>query len=293
MTNRRDFLKQTGLLSAGLMTLSPSALFAAKSNLKVGLQLYTLRDYIGKDVKGVIEKIAKAGYTELETYGYDWSKKTYFGMPSKDFGALLKDNGIKSPSGHYGQDRFMYDGKDDELSSCIEAANALGQDTIVIPATGDKFRKKPEDYKYLAEALNKTAKFTKPSGVKIGYHNHDFEFKQIDGSAVYDTMLKETDPKLVTFEMDIYWVVRAGRDPIKMIEENPGRFSMWHVKDMDKNKRELNTEVGTGSIDFKKIFEFQKKSGVKHIFMEQENFSMDGFESITQSANYIKDTLLK
>jgi sugar phosphate isomerase/epimerase len=108
-----------------------------------------------------------------------------------------------------------------------------------------------------------------------------------------DVLLKETDPKLVTFEMDIYWVVRAGKDPVKLIQEHPDRFAMWHIKDMDKAKREINTEVGSGSIDFKKIFEYQKLSGVKHIYMEQENFSMDAYASITQSASYIKNTLLK
>jgi len=293
MTNRRDFLKQTGLLSAGLFVMKPDMLLAKPSKLKVGLQLYTLRDYIGKDPKGVVAQIAKAGYTELETYGYDSGKKTYFGMPTADFGKLLKDNGITSPSGHYGQDQFMYNGKDDELKSCIEAAQILGQSTIVIPATGDKFRKKSDDFKLLAQALNKTAEYCKSSKIKIGYHNHDFEFKPVDGKVVYDTMISETDPKLVGFEMDIYWVVRAGYDPIKLIEQYPGRFNMWHIKDMDKNDKGLNTEIGSGSIDFKKIFEYQKKSGVEHIFMEQENFSMDGFASITQSADYIKNTLLK
>lgn len=293
MTNRRSFLKQTGLLSAGLFVMKPDRLLAKPSNLKVGLQLYSLRNYIGKDPKGVMAQIAKAGYTELETYGYDAVKKTYFGMTPKDFGSLLKDNGITSPSGHYNQEQFLGTGNEDELKSCMEAANALGETTIVIPYLADKFRKTPDDIKKLSQNINKMAAICKTGGFMVAYHNHNFEFTPVDGVSLYDMMLKETDPKLVSFEMDIYWVVRAGYDPIKLIEEHPGRFKMWHIKDMDKDKPNLNTEIGSGSIDFKKIFGYQKKSGVQHIFMEQENFAMDGFASIAQSASYIKNTLLK
>jgi sugar phosphate isomerase/epimerase len=293
MTNRRNFIKQTGLLSAGMILAKPDLLFAAPSNLKVGLQLYTMRDYIGKDVKGVIAGIAKAGYTEVETYGYDPAKKTFWGLSAKDFKSLLSDNGLTSPSGHYGMEQFLGEGKDTELKSCMEAANILGQGTIVIPHLADKYRKTTDDFKKLAKNVNKMALVCKTGGLGTGYHNHNFEFQPVHGIKLYDILLDETDPKLMSFEMDIYWVVRAGEDPIKLIQKYPGRFHMWHIKDMGKQKRELNTEVGAGSIDFKKIFEYQKLSGVKHIFMEQENFGMDAYASITQSAGYIKNTLLK
>jgi sugar phosphate isomerase/epimerase len=293
MTNRRTFLKQTGLVSAGMFLVKPDMLFAKPSNLKVGLQLYSLRDYIGKDVKGVIAKVAKAGYQEVETYGYDTAKKSFWGLSPKEFKMLLEDNGLKSPSGHYGVDEIMTNGKEEDLKLSIEAAAQLGQETLVVPHLADKFRKTAADLHKIAENVNKIAVIGKQSGIKTGYHNHNFEFQAVDGVLLEDVLLKETDPKLVSFEMDIYWVVRANQDPIKLIQEHPGRFTMWHIKDMDKVKREINTEVGSGSIDFKKIFEYQKLSGVKHIYMEQENFSMDGFASITQSAAYIKNTLLK
>lgn len=252
-----------------------------------------MRDYLGKDVRGVIAKVAKAGYTEVETYGYDTAKKTFWGLSAEDFKKLLSDNGLTSSSGHYGMDQFLGEGKDDDLKLSIEAANTLGQETLVVPYLDAKFRKTTDDFKKVAQNINKMALVCKAGGLKTGYHNHNFEFAPVNGVMLYDVLLKDTDPKLVTLEMDLYWVVRAGHDPIKLIQEHPGRFHMWHVKDMDKQVRERNTEIGSGSIDFKKIFEYQKLSGLKHMFMEQENFQMDAYASIAQSAAYIKNTLLK
>jgi sugar phosphate isomerase/epimerase len=292
MTNRRTFLKQSGLLSTGIF-LKPNSLFEQKSNLKVGLQLYSVRDYIGKDVKGVIAKVAKAGYTEVETYGYDTAKRSFWGLSPADFKLLLNDNGLTSSSGHYGMDEFFKSGSQDDLKACIEAGVALGQQTIVVPSTGAQYRKTLDDCNKLAANLNKMGEICKQSGLSAGYHNHDTEFKPVEGIMLEDILLKNTDPSLIGFEMDIYWVVRANQDPIQLIKDHPGRFTMWHIKDMDKVKRGINTEVGSGSIDFKEIFKYQAKSGVKHIFMEQENFSMDPYESITQSASYIKNSLLK
>ncbi len=292
MTQRRTFLKQAGILSAGLMLTKPSMLLAKPSTLKPGLQLYTLRDYIGKDVKGVVAKIAKAGYKEVETFGYDVSKREFWGLSAKDFKLLLADHGLTTPSGHYGMDQFFTEGKGDDIKAYIEAAHSLGQKTIVVPYLNEKFRKTTEDFKTTAAKINKIAAICHTNGLNTAYHNHNFEFEPINGTMLYDVLLKETDHSLVHFEMDLYWVVRAGQDPIKWIKAHPGRFTMWHIKDMDKAKRELNTEVGSGSIDFKKIFAYQQLSGVKHIFMEQENFGMDAYQSITKSAAYINNTLL-
>jgi sugar phosphate isomerase/epimerase len=291
MITRRKFLTQTGLAAAGMMVISDS-LFA-KSTYKVGLQLYSLRDEIGSDIKGVIAKAAKAGYQELETYGYD-PTKGFFGLNPKAFKQTLSDNGMSSPSGHYGIDAYLGTGNEEVLKVYIDVAKNVGQEYLTIPYIGAEIRKSVDDFKKLADKMNSAAELCKKSGLKVTYHNHDFEFKPINGTMLYDVLLKETDPKLVSFEMDIYWVVRAGQDPVKMIKAHPGRFSMWHIKDMDKGKPELNTEVGSGSIDFKKIFALAQTSGLKHIFMEQENFTnIDAYKSITQSSSYIKNSLLK
>ncbi|MGI4886978.1 MAG: sugar phosphate isomerase/epimerase family protein [Janthinobacterium lividum] len=290
MTQRRDFLKQAGLLSA-LSLVNPGALFAAPSALKVGLQLYTLRDYIGKDAKGVLAKVAKAGYQEVETYGYS-PENHYWGLAPKEFKAVLAANGLTTSSGHYEFSAYLRDGNQEAFKAYLEAANACGQQYIVVPHLDAALRKTTDDFKAIAEKLNKGGELCKAAGLRLGYHNHDFEFQPVNGVALYDVLLKETDARLVDFEMDIYWVVRAGRDPIKLIEANPKRFPMWHVKDMEKAQPEHNTEIGAGTIDFKKIIKYAKTAGLQHLFMEQEYFAIDAYQSITQSAAYIKKNLL-
>lgn len=290
MTHRRDFLKQVGVLSA-LSLVKPGALFAAPPALKVGLQLYTLRDYIGKDVKGTLARIAKAGYQEVETYGYS-KEKGFWGLGAKEFKALLAGHGLSTSSGHYGMDDFIRDGNQDAFKSYLEAAKDCGQTYLVVPYLGDKLRATADDFKAVADKLNKAGEICKASGLKLAYHNHDFEYKPVGGVVLYDVLLKETTPGLVDFELDLYWVVRAGLDPVTLIEAHPGRFPMWHVKDMEKADPAHNTEVGAGTIDFKKIFQHAKTSGLKHLFMEQEYFAIDAYQSITQSAAYIKKNLL-
>ena len=128
--------------------------------------------------------------------------------------------------------------------------------------------------------------------MKLGYHNHNFEWKPIDGTTFYDVLINGTDPALVNMEMDIYWVVRAGQDPVKLFEAHPGRFALCHLKDMDKNDANKNTEIGSGSIDFKTILSKAKLAGLKHFIVEQENYTnIDPFVSIAQSAAYVKNDL--
>jgi len=290
MAQRRDFLKQVGLLSA-ISLVRPGAIFAAPLSLPVGLQLYTLRDYIGKDVKGVLAKVAKAGYREVETYGYS-KEKGFWGLSSKEFAAVLKANGLSTSSGHYEMSSFMSDGNAEALRSYIEAAKICGQTYIVVPHLDEKLRKTPDDFKALADKLNKAGEMCKAAGLKLAYHNHDFEFAPVGGTTLYNVLLSETQPALVEFELDLYWVVRAGQDPIKLLDAHPKRFTMWHIKDMDRAQPEHNTEIGAGTIDFTKIFQHANAAGLKHIFMEQEYFAMDAYQSITQSAAYIKKKLL-
>ncbi|AMJ66142.1 sugar phosphate isomerase/epimerase family protein [Hymenobacter sp. PAMC 26628] len=290
MTQRRDFLKQAGILSA-LSLVNPGALLAAPSTLKAGLQLYTLRDYIGKDAKGVLAKVGKAGYKEVETYGYS-PETHYWGLAPKEFKAVLAANGLTTPSGHYDMGAYLRDGNQEVFKAYMAAANACGQQYIVVPYLDAALRKTTDDFKMISEKLNKAGELCKAAGLRLGYHNHDFEFQPVNGVALYDVMLKETDARLVDFEMDIYWVVRAGRDPIKLIEANPKRFPMWHIKDMEKAQPEHNTEIGSGTIDFKKIIKYAKTAGLQHPFMEQEYFAMDAYQSITQSAAYMKKNLL-
>ena len=289
MNQRRNFLKQAGLLSA-LSLVRPGLLLAKAAPLKVGLQLYTLREYIGKDVPGVLAKVAHAGYSEVETYGY--SPQTHFwGLTPKAFKAALSAQGLTTSSGHYEMNGFV-GGNTEALKAYLDAAAVCGQTYVVVPHLDEKLRKTPDDFKAIAEKVNKAGELCKAAGLRLAYHNHDFEFKAVQGTTLYDVLLRETQPDLVDFELDLYWVVRAGLDPVKLIDAHPKRFAMWHVKDMDRAHPEHNTEIGAGSIDFKQIFQRAQASGLKHLFVEQEYFAMDAYQSIAQSAAYIKKKLL-
>ena len=290
MINRRKFLAQAGLVSAGVL-IKPDFLNAAINSKQIGLQLYTLRNELPKDVKGVIAKVATAGYKEVETFGFD--KKTgYWGLTSKEFSQLLKSHGLSTPSGHYGLDQFFGTGKTDDLKAYIEVAHDTGQSYITVPSLAEQFIKTAEDFKQVADKMNKAAAICKTEGLKLGYHNHNFEWRPVDGITFYDTLLKYTDPALVHMEMDIFWVVRAGQDPIEILNKHKGRYFAVHVKDRDKTNTNLNTEIGKGSIDFKKILPVAKAAGVKHYIMEQENFiNIDPYASIAESANYMKNSL--
>lgn len=285
--DRKSFIKNSSLLMAGL-AVGPSSLL--KKDMKIGIQLYSIREIIGKDVDGFLAKIAKAGYSDVETYGGQ-----FFGLEPKAFRGLLKKNKLTSLSGHYGMDKFLLNnGADDEVKILVEKAKGVGQEYLTVSSFSHKDVKTPGDYKRVAERFNKGGEICKKMGIKLGYHNHNTEFDPLNGGiSGYDVLLKETDPALLKMELDLYWAVRGGQDPVEMFKKYPGRFEMWHVKDMDKSKSNRNTEIGNGSIDFKRIFANAKLSGMKHFYMEQENFDMDPIESITKSSSYIKHTLLK
>ncbi len=291
MISRRKFLTQAGLLTTA--TVFSKDLFAESTRFnrtKIGLQLYSLRDEIpvvGLDA--VLKKIAAAGYNTVEMYGYG-GKNGFFNKSSKATAALLKANNLTAPSGHYGIESLVNGGQEQ-----IEAALTLGHKYMVIPSLPEEMCKDLDSYKRTSEKLNKIGTTCKKNKLKLAYHNHAFEFEQFAGQAQtgYDIMLKETDAALVNFEMDVFWVVTGGRNPLDLFKQHPGRFKLWHVKDMDKVNKDLNTEIGSGSIDFKPIFAQAKLSGLDYFFVEQENFSMDSNDSIKKSNSYIRKNCLK
>ncbi|WP_348824794.1 sugar phosphate isomerase/epimerase family protein [Flavobacterium aestuarii] len=290
MIKRRDFIINSGL-ALGAIAIAPSLAFSAKPK-NIGLQLYTLRESFSKDVKGVLEHVSKSGYKEVETYGYS-SDKGFFGTSAKDFRKILDDNGLKASSGHYDFKTFIKGEGSDFLKASIECANQLGSEYVVIPWLEEDLRSKIDDYKRIAQKANEAADLCKRAGLKLAYHNHDFEFKKFGNQTGYDVLLQETDKKLVDFELDLYWAVRSGNDPLQLFKAHPGRFTMWHVKDMDKSKAEWNTEIGEGSINFKAIFDEAKLSGMKHFFVEQEtNYSPNPSDSIKASWEYVSKQLM-
>ena len=309
MSTRRKFLQQTSIAAAAAF-LGQSAFASSLSRTstlsplegagidKLGIQLFTLRDVLNKDVKAVIPKLATIGYNNVETYyGYPgaYTTKGFWGLDAKEFKALLRDNGMSSPSGHYNVTEFLTEGGNEEmLKNHIETAASVGQHYFVIPAVPTPVRQDgtAEDYKKLAVKFNRAAELCKTSGLKLAYHNHNFEFKPLGDTDGYTTLLKETDPALVSFELDLFWAINAGKDPLILFNENKGRFKMWHVKDMDKADKNVYTEVGSGSINFKPIFAQAKKAGLEHIFIEQDVIKIDPYDSVTQSIGYVKHQLL-
>jgi sugar phosphate isomerase/epimerase len=290
MVTRRNFLINTSLAATAVLAL-PSLAFTMNKK-EIGLQLYTLRDELPKDVKATLEKVALAGFTIVETYGFS-VKDQFWGLSPIELKKILDANGLKAVSGHYNLGTFLADGNTTELKAAIEAAKILKSEYVTIPWIDEALRKNSNDYKIIAKRLNEAAKMCANSGLKLAYHNHDFEFQKHDGITGYEILLKETDKNLVYFELDLYWVLRSGNDPVKLFNQNPDRFRMWHVKDMDKVNPALNTEIGAGTIDFKNIFKEAKQSGMKHFFVEQENnYNPNPFESIKTSCNFISKSLV-
>lgn len=306
MSNRRVFLQQTGIAALAAL-LSPAAIssaLAATNGIggmnKVGIQLFTLRTLLQKDVKSVIQQLGTIGYNQVETYyGYPgaYAAEGFWGLDAKAFKALLKNNNLTSPSGHYNCTAFLEkDGNEEVLKSHIETAAMAGQKYFVIPGLPTNIRQSGtlDDYKAMAAKFNRAAELCKSHQLKLAYHNHNFEFKdQGNGVTGYHILTTETDPSLVKFELDIFWAINAGLDPLEMFKKHPGRYAMWHVKDMDKSDKNVYTEVGTGSIDYKQIFKNMKASGLEYLFIEQDMIKIDPYESVTQSLNYVKSILSK
>ena len=287
-SSRRDFLKQSTFFSAALL-MNPADVFASKT--PVGVQLYTLRNDIGKDAKGTISKVASLGFKEVETFGYREGK--FFGMPASEFAQFLKSLKLTSPSGHYYPGGFFLNDKwEEKWSPLLTDAKAIGQKYVVVPYLEDNHRNL-ESYKKLATQLNKAGEMAKAAGLQLAYHNHDFEFNNLDGQNGLNILLKETVPKLVQMELDIYWAVKAGHNPVDLFKASPGRYVMWHVKDMDNTDKKFFTEVGNGTIDFKTIFANAKLSGMKHFFVEQDVCPGPPLDSISKSITYIQKNLVK
>ncbi|MCW3467337.1 sugar phosphate isomerase/epimerase family protein [Chitinophaga nivalis] len=323
-TSRRSFMHQAGLLAAGMLLPGSLSARPAAGALpkKTGLQLYTLRDQLAQDAAGTIAKVAAIGYNEVETfYGYQGAqdKGTFWGLKPAALQSLLQSHHLSTPSGHYQLNEYLTPGNGNAaaLQPQIDLAAALGQQYFIVPVLPPNLWDQaltPDDYKFMADQLNKAGEACKKAGIQIGYHNHYWEFKKLAGTQTtgYETLLKATDPALVSFELDLFWAVKSGFDPVKLFAAAPGRFVAWHVKDMDKNNTasltaagtegkksmELLTgvtfaEVGTGSIDFRSIFAKAKQAGVKHLFIEQDKITIDPYESITKSYTYLKNVLMK
>lgn len=262
----------------------PSCL--SKSAPATGIQLYTVRDQMAADAKGTLQKVASIGYKEVESAGYNGK---YYGFSAAEFKKILEDNRLTTPSGHYLTGRQMPDQKGtltNGWEQAVEDAASAGQQYMVCAYLFDEERKTMDDYKQIAELLNRSGELCSKSGIQFCYHNHAFEFEKMDGQVPYDILLDETDENLVKMEADLYWLAKAGVDPVALFKAHQGRFPLWHVKDMDTSGD--FTAVGTGTINYQNIFDHKRESGMKHFFVEQDKIEGDPFENITTSYNNVQ-----
>ena len=248
----------------------------------LNVQLYTVRDAVSKNLEGTLERLAGLGYKNIELYGYNG---TFFGKTANEFKTILSNTGIKVLSSHHTTGIAMK-GKgtlSDGWDKAVEDVHALGAEYMVCAFLFPNERT-PEIYKSLPAMFEKAATATNAAGIQFAYHNHDFEFEKLGDTLVYDFLLNNTPADLVKMEMDLYWISKAGQDPVQYFEKYPGRFHLWHVKDMEAGTKAI-TEVGNGTIDFDRIFKARKKAGLKYWFVEQDTSKRDMFESLTISRN--------
>ncbi|MDB5016494.1 MAG: xylose isomerase [Mucilaginibacter sp.] len=305
--SRRKFLQSTGTLALGSLAFSGKAgsLFNSAELHPVGLQLFTFFGVIDDDVKGTLSRIAAIGYKELESA---FSKKGgYYGMKPKEFKAMVNDLGMSWKSHHVLGAPFKLpkgykmplgtDGKpmvipqkmanlQDNMQQLVDEAAAGGIKYLVCAnaPTGTL-----EEIKTTVETLNKTGEAAKKVGIQFAYHNHDMEFHEVEGKIPYHLLLKETDAKNVKMELDLAWAVKGGHDPVEIFKAYPGRFPLWHVKDLDASHNDI-LPVGRGTIDFKRIFENKAIAGMQHFFVEHD-MPKDAYASAKSSFEYLTKTL--
>ncbi|MGK6351938.1 sugar phosphate isomerase/epimerase family protein [Parapedobacter sp. DT-150] len=321
-TNRRIFLKQMGLgVAAAYVTpsvFSCSSEQAPTTIREIGLQLYTLREQLAGDPTATLARVAEIGYDHVETFGAEIkdSDASFWGLGVTDLARILNTHGLKTYSGHYDLAEYLTPGNGNEelLKTYLDTAASLNQRYLIAPVPPmlliDKLT--ADDYRFMAEQLNKGGELAAKSGLKIGYHNHFWEFRTLeDGRKGLDILIEHTDKDLVVFELDLFWSEKSGTDSTAYFEKYPNRFPLWHIKDMDKNNTgpvtgpefdskpvmEITsaityTEVGTGSIDFKKIMAEAQTAGLRYAFVEQDIITIDPFDSIAKSYAYVTEELI-
>lgn len=285
---RRKFIQNSSFAAAGAMMLPSLVSCASSVQTPIGIQLYTLKDIIRKDVKGVLKKVADIGFKELETYSHGDGK--IFDMPFADFNKLVTDLDMSIVSGHYSTGKSMPGMKGslvNDWERSVEDANKAGQKYMIIAYLNQNERNTLDDYKKVCALMNKANETCKSAGIIFGYHNHEFEFIPVEGSVPYDVMATELDPSII-LELDIYWTTFANVDAFDLFKNHSGRIHLWHVKDMDRERRERQADVGSGSIDYKAVFNSSKVSGMKHFFLEQEYFAGPQIDSITNGYKHLR-----
>jgi sugar phosphate isomerase/epimerase len=281
--HRKDFIKLSSLGFLGLYSCGISNLKSREKTLAI--QLYTIRDAISENLEKALEKLASLGFKELEIYGYNG---TFFGKSRNEFRALLHNLDLKVISSHH-TTGILHNDKGTLLNNwekTVEDLHFIGSEYMVCSYLFPEERT-VDNYKKLPGLFDKSGEITQKAGIQFAYHNHDFEFEKLDAAQnIYDFILNNTSFDLVKMELDLYWISKAGIDPLVYFEKFPGRFPLWHVKDMKAGTKNF-AEIGNGTIDFKRIFNVKEKAGLQHWFLEQDSSDKDMFESIRISHDFI------
>jgi len=290
MYQRRKFLKTAAAgialtaISGKILGQDSSAFFEDESVKEFGLQLYTLRDVLPADPKGVLKQVAEMGYKQIESY--EGKAGMFWGMTNTEFKKYMDDLEMTIVSSHCDINK--------DFEKKADEAAAIGMKYLICPSLTDEIKMTADDYKKAADVFNQRGKVCKARGLRFAYHNHDQAFaKRPSGFIAEEILLQNTDASLVDLEMDIYWVVTGGQDPIEWLKKYPNRFRLCHLKDRKKNaplsEREVSVNLGTGGIDFKKILKVAKQNGMKYYIVEQEKYEgSTPIEASRADADYLK-----
>jgi len=277
MISRRSFIKGVSATVAASFFL-PQELSAFAPTKFIGIQLYTLHKQVKEDFLGSLHKIADIGYNSIEAAGYAEGK--FYGYAPREYKKVTTDMGLFPVSTHTNVDLL---GAQRIIDDTLEA----GHKYLVVPSIPSAERTSLDHYKKIADQFNEIGLLCNASGLKFGYHNHAFEFDAMEGAIPYEVLLDETQPDLVTMQVDFYWMVYGGGNPMDYFIRYPRRFGLWHIKDMDNKDSKESTEIGSGIIDWPNIFREKEMAGMEYYFLEQEHFKIDPFKSIEQSYKYL------
>jgi sugar phosphate isomerase/epimerase len=291
--DRRSFISKGFVAAAACYGLN-SSLFSAiaantanaavsKNKNRIGIQLYSIREYLPADFTGSLQKLADIGYSHVEAYGVDGDK--FLDKTLKETSAIVKDMGMKLTSTHCGTDLLPTDVNAKEWDYWRKTAYSMKE-------VGAKFLAQPwvpsmktmDDLKRSAEQFNKVGEICKKNGLKFAFHNHDAEFKKFDGQVIEDFLLKNTDPGLVFFQMDLGHVINGGGDIMEYMRKYPKRFLSWHASDFKKGQGYV--ELGHGDVPWDELFKIAKSYGLEDLTMEHEE-GADRFDICKRNFDFL------
>ena len=278
-TSRRSFIKKSSMAIVGSSLFSSEIFAAYKTQQLTGIQLYSIRDDMTKDPLGTLKQLSAMGYKHVEHANY--VNRKFYGHSAAEFKKVLRDLGMTMPSGHTVLTKQHWDGAKKDFTDAwkytVEDAATAGQEFVISPSLDASLRKSSDDLKRFMDVFNKSGELCKKHGMKFGYHNHDFEFSEkLDGTTLYDLILKHTNPAVVVQQLDIGNLYNGGAVAMDVIKKNPKRFISLHVKDEIKatsgNEKYESTILGQGIVGVKELLDYAKKNGTKHFIIEQESY---------------------